>query len=68
MLVTRKSMLSGKIREKELEVDPVLLAKYERGETGLIQNTFPHLSASDREFIMTGITDDEWETLKEPEE
>ena len=27
----------------------------------LIQNVFPHLNAGQREFIMTGITDDEWE-------
>ena len=32
--------------------------KYHQGE--LIQNAFPELSVSEREFIMTGMTDDEW--------
>lgn len=68
MRVTRRSMLSGRTMTKELDIDPEILEKYEKGEAGLIQNAFPNLSPSDREFIMTGITDDEWETLKEPEE
>lgn len=29
----------------------------------MIQNAFPTLNASEREFIMTGITDEEWETM-----
>lgn len=27
----------------------------------LIQNAMPHLNADDREFLMTGITPEEWE-------
>lgn len=29
----------------------------------LIQNAFPTLNASEREFIMTGISDEEWDTM-----
>jgi len=61
-------MITGVVRTLELNVDPELLAKYERGETGLIQNTFPHLSPDEREFIMTGITDEEWKEHLGPEE
>lgn len=68
MKITRKSMISGVVRTLDLDVDETLLAKYERGETGLIQVTFPNLSPSEREFIMTGITDDEWEEALGPEE
>jgi hypothetical protein len=67
MLITRTSLLSGKTRSKEIDVDPEVLARWERGE-GLAQNMFPHLNPSEREFIMTGITDDEWETLTNEEE
>ncbi|WP_396189902.1 hypothetical protein [Flavobacterium sp.] len=28
-----------------------------------MQDAFPHLSADDREFIMTGITAEEWNEL-----
>ena len=35
---------------------------------GLIQNIMPDLSAGQREFLMTGITDEEWdETFLEKE-
>jgi len=68
MQITRKSILTRKIVTKEIDVDPELLAKYEKGEAGLIQEVFPRLSASDREFIKTGITDEEWEMLREPDE
>jgi len=29
----------------------------------LVQNAFPDLNADQREFLMTGITPEEWETL-----
>ena len=58
---TRTSMISGIKRTKLLLVDPDQLLKYERGEL-LIQVAFPHLSSADREFIITGITNEEWET------
>ena len=59
--VTRRSILTGIERTLEIDVDAALLSKYEKGETDLIQKTFPHLSADLREFIMTGITSEEWE-------
>lgn len=38
--------------------------RWRKGE--MIQNAMPHLSADDREFIMTGITD--WEALFEQDD
>lgn len=29
----------------------------------MVQDAFPFLSSSEREFLMTGITDDEWDQL-----
>ena len=60
MQITRTSMISGKRRVKEVDVtDEQLDTYYKKG--ALLQDAFPHLSASDREFIKTGITDDEWD-------
>jgi hypothetical protein len=57
--ISRKSILSGKTRTKTIYLDPDDLSRYEMG-MGLIQDVFPYLTPSEREFIMTGITDDEF--------
>ena len=59
MLVVRKSDLTGKVHSMELDISPCQMAAYNQG--ALIQNAFPHLSADQREFFMTGITPEEWE-------
>lgn len=59
MIITRKSIISGIERTKEINVTEEELSRITNGEH--IQNVVPHLSPSDREFIMTGITDQEWE-------
>jgi hypothetical protein len=53
-------MISGIVRTKEIDVTEEQLQQWEAG--GLIQNVMPHLSPSDREFIMTGSTDEEWDS------
>jgi hypothetical protein len=68
MLITRKSMLSGKVNTLEIPVTQEQLDLWESGAK-LIQHVMPELTDSHREFIMTGITDDEWDkTFKEDEE
>jgi hypothetical protein len=59
MQITMRSILSGIERTREIDVKPDQLAAWESGV--LIQNAMPNLSDDDREFIMTGITPDEWE-------
>jgi len=59
MLVRRTSTLTGVERVREMNVTQEGLNRWASGE--LIQNVFPHLSVDDREFIMTGITGEEWE-------
>lgn len=52
----------------EIPVEPEVLAKWERGE-GTIQALMPDLDPMLREFIMTGVTADEWdETFREEDE
>jgi len=45
----------------ELPITNEQLNRWEQGE--LIQNVFPDLTPDQREFIMTGITGEEWKTL-----
>ena len=61
MLIARKSPLSGYVHEMELDITYEQLTRWENGE--YIQNVFPHLTLDEREFIMTGITSAEWNTL-----
>ena len=57
--ITRTSMLTGIDRTKTFDITyDQYYAWYTEGE--LIQNAMPNLSASEREFIMTGMTDEEW--------
>lgn len=58
MQVERTSMLSGKTTQREIDCTPEQLLLYKRG--ALIQEAFPNLSAEDREFLMTGVTPEEW--------
>ena len=62
MLVTRRSPFSKTENTMELDITPEQLARYEQGNE-LIQNVFPDLSPEHREFIMTGITPEEWELV-----
>lgn len=66
MLITRKSQYTGVIRTFNLSVTQEQLDRHDRG--GLIQEVMPELPKEWREFIMTGITPDEWLELFPPEE
>lgn len=59
MKITRRSMMSGVIRTLDLPVTEDQIACWENGMT--IQRAMPNLTDSQREFILTGITDDEWD-------
>jgi hypothetical protein len=61
MQVTRTSTLTGITRTIEINCTQEQLNSWERGND-LIQNIMPQLSMHDREFIMTGITIEEWES------
>lgn len=61
MLITRTSMFTRKVHTQDLPVTEEQVRRYEQGE--LLQNAFPHLSPADREFIKTGVTQEEWEAV-----
>ena len=59
MLIERTSTISGVKRSRDLPVTEDQMTRFAaRKET--IQDIFPELSPSDREFIKTGVTDEEW--------
>jgi hypothetical protein len=59
--ITKISPISGNENTREINVTPEQLTTWQMG--ALIQNAMPNVSAEDREFIMTGITPDEWESM-----
>lgn len=61
MIVTRMSMLSGITRTRDLPITEEQAQKYYNG--AMVQYAFPHLSEDDREFIISGITAEEWDAL-----
>jgi hypothetical protein len=64
MKITRISCLSGIERTIELPITWEQWGDYMNGI--LIQDALPHLSANEREFIISGITQEEWDsTFKE---
>jgi hypothetical protein len=58
MIIERRSELTGAYREMEIDVCPQQIKEWEEGK--LIQDAMPNLTPSEREFIMTGTTDEEW--------
>jgi hypothetical protein len=70
MKITKISQLSGKTHTREIDVDPDVYAAWVYARTSptgrrkapLVQDAFPHLSADDREFLLTGATPTEWQT------
>ena len=59
MLIRRTSLFSGKSRVMDIPVTEDQLERWQNGE--LIQNVMPNLTPDQREFIMTGITSEEWD-------
>ena len=66
MRISKKSIISGKVRTREIAVTSAQLAAWRNG--ALIQTCMPLLSNDDREFLINGITPEEWdETFSSPE-
>lgn len=59
MKIVRTSPFSGEINVKDLDVTEEQMHRFYNKETD-IQTIFPHLSKDDREFILSGITSEEW--------
>jgi hypothetical protein len=64
MRITRTSKISGTTRTKEIAITPAQLRELDDPQRKrLIQQICPDLSPADREFLLTGITEEEWENM-----
>ena len=61
MKITKVSILSKIERSIDLDVTAEEIKAWKAGM--LIQDAMPRLNENEREFIMTGITAEEWEKL-----
>jgi hypothetical protein len=66
MRITRKSQVSGVTRTLDL---PITQEQFDDWQSGKhIQWAMPHLTPGQREFLITGITDEEWDELFKDED
>ncbi len=63
MIVERKSIVTGKVYQMDINVTQQQLFDFMNGRSGLAQEAFPNLSVDEREFIISGIHPTEWVEL-----
>jgi hypothetical protein len=66
MLIRKTSIVSGKVHILDLPVTNAQFAAYNAG--ALVQDAFPDLDADGREFLISGITPEEWAETFPPDE
>ena len=62
ILLERKSPKTGKMNSMLLNTTYEALDSYWRGE-GFVQDIFPNLDENEREFIKTGYTQEDWDSI-----
>ena len=61
MKITRRSPLTGQINTMDL---PITEEQYNEWQSGIfIQDAMPHLTADEREFLISGCTKEDWDKL-----
>lgn len=70
MKVSRRSPLTGKVNTMDLDVTQAQLdeLKLPGSQRRLVQEIFPNLTPAEREFLLTGYTQEDWEFMFPPEE
>lgn len=72
MIISKTSMFSGKVNTMDLAIKPEdYMAWVSAGNDDPkrhIQNAFPNLSADEREFLISGVSPDEWNEMFESSE
>lgn len=61
MLITRKSTFTGKENTMDVACTEEQLQRWQNGE--YIQVAMPNVSPDHREFLMTGVTPEEWNAV-----
>lgn len=65
MEISKRSPITKKVTTRDLDVTQEQFDRWNQGES--IQSVFTNLSASDREFLLTGMTDEDWPSPEEEE-
>jgi len=65
MIIERMSPFDGSVNKIGIPMDEEEFNKaYNKWQTGVtVQKAFPELTADQREFIMTGITPEQWDNF-----
>lgn len=61
MIIVRTSPVTGRHTELDIDVTNDQIKEWENG--GLIQDVMPHLTADEREFIVSGCTPEDFKFL-----
>jgi hypothetical protein len=61
MIITKTSNISGKVNTMDIDVTSEQIAMWQGGK--LIQHVMPHLNSGEREFLISGITPQEWDEI-----
>ena len=59
MIVQRRSIITGQVNTMNIDCTEEQLKRHQMGE--LVQDIFPNLSTDEREFLISGITPEEWD-------
>jgi len=59
MIISRKSTITGVVRSRDIKVNPKDYDMWEKGILN-IQDAMGYVKQEDREFILSGITREEW--------
>ena len=60
-IVCRKSPVTGQFNQMEMKFNAEDYKDWQNGV--LIQDAMPYLSPDEREFLMTGCTPEDWDTM-----
>lgn len=63
MLIERRSPLTGMINVMDLPVTQEQIDEWLSPSRRMVQDVFPNLSQEQREFIMTGYTNQDWDQM-----
>lgn len=61
MLIEKRSNLTGKLHTKDLDITQEQIDDWKSGT--LIQRAMPNLTPDEREFLISGSTAEEWNTV-----
>lgn len=62
MIIRRKSSWSGIVRTKDINCNPKDYEMWEKGYLNM-QDALGYLQQEDRDFILSGITSEEWKNM-----